>query len=410
MADSWYYTHAGSSQGPVSHEQLKQLAAAGNLAPTDLVWPEGGDPRRAVQAQAVLPVATFRPGTDSSGNWLGKVAEALATSPGSPGTRPDWLSDVQQATAGTPTPAPATPAPPPLPPSFPPKSATTRPKPPATEVAPPKAVPVVQPPGVVPGVPYFSRLILSGASSRGKVRERNEDRFQTWQWNGNDAERTHEIALLVVADGMGGYQGGEEASRLTVQTVAQHLSPLTLAGKLDGTLIAVAIDQAFSEANRVVLEQANAEPRWKGMGATAAVVVVWDGRAYFGHVGDCRVYLHRGKELKQLTEDQTLVARMVALGQLSAEEAANHESRNEVTQAVGTRPTIKPSRAEQELVRGDYLLVACDGLAAHVDTPVIEQVLNSPAVPPQHLATQFVNMADEGGGSDNCTVVVAYFA
>jgi PPM family protein phosphatase len=407
MADGWYYTHAGSPQGPVSHEQLQQLATAGNLSPTDLVWPEGGDPRRAVQAQAVLPVATFRRGTDSSANWLGKVAEALSATPGLSGAKPDWLPDVQQPASQPPTPIVSTSTPPPPPTNV---DKTHRSKATASEARTSKAGTVVQPQGSISGVPYPPRLLLSGASSRGKVRERNEDRFQTWQWNCNDAEITHEIALLVVADGMGGYQGGEEASRLTVHSVAQHLSPLTLAGQLDGSLIAAAIDQAISEANRVVLEQANAEPRWKGMGATVAVVVVWDGRAYFGHVGDCRVYLHRGNELKQLTEDQTLVARMVALGQLSAEEAANHESRNEVTQAVGTRPTIKPSRAEQELVRGDYLLVACDGLAAHVDTPVIEQVLNSPAVPPQHLATQFVNMADEGGGSDNCTVVVAYFA
>src|SRR5262249_53537887 len=114
--------------------------------------------------------------------------------------------------------------------------------------------------------------------------------------------------------------------------------------------------------------------------------------------------------LKQLTEDQTLVGRMVALGKLTPEEAAVHEARSEVLQAVGKRATIEPSRAEQVLARGDYLVAACDGLAAHVETATIRQVRDWPAVPPQHLASQFVTMADEGGGSDNCTVLVAHFA
>ena len=263
-------------------------------------------------------------------------------------------------------------------------------------------------------VPYPPRLLLGGASSRGRVRERNEDRYQTQHWNWNDADGTHDVALLVVADGMGGNQAGDEASSLTVRTVMSHLSPVVLAATFglrpDSGAVGTAIDQALREANRLVHQQASAEGRCKGMGATAAVVVIWDGGAYFSHVGDCRVYLHRGNDLKQLTEDQTLVARMVALGKLTPAEAETHESKNEVAQAVGKRATLEPARGEQLLARGDFLLVACDGLAAHVPQLTIQQVLNWPAVPAQHLATQLVNMADEGGGTDNCTVVVAHFA
>src|SRR5205807_2487552 len=118
------------------------------------------------------------------------------------------------------------------------------------------------------------------------------------------------------------------------------------------------------------------DERFKGMGATAALVVIWDGHAYLGHAGDCRVYLYRSGSLNQLTEDQTLVSRMVALGQLSAEEAAQHEKRNEVTQAIGKRPSIEPSRSEVGLLPGDYVVVACDGLAAHVDHPMLQKALN----------------------------------
>ena len=251
---------------------------------------------------------------------------------------------------------------------------------------------------------------MSGASSKGRVRERNEDRFQTWQWGWNDAQASHDVGLMIVADGMGGYQGGDVASSLTLRTVANQLFPVVLAGaQTDTAAVEKAIEQAIAEANRVVFQQAGTDARYKGMGATAAVVVIRDGQAAFGHVGDCRVYLHRAGQLKQLTEDHTMVARMVALGKLSPEEAARHESRNEVTQGIGKRQTIQPSRGNLTLARGDYLVVACDGLDAHVDKSTIQQVLSKPPVPNQHLAAQLVHMANEGGGTDNCTVVVAYF-
>ena len=338
--------------------------------------------------------AAFRRTSESSDKWRGKVAQALATTPHSPRATPDWLSDVQQTPDGQPAPA-------------------NVPNPPTPALPVVNVEPITQP-IVSPAsrfVPFPPRLVLGGASSLGRVRERNEDRFQTRQWNWNDAEGTHEVALIVVADGMGGYQGGDEASTLTVRTVVNQLSPVLIAAAPRPTSAAMtgAIDRAFRESNRVVAEQAKNDARFKEMGATAAIVVIWDGCAYFGHVGDCRVYLYRGSKLNQLTEDQTLVTRMVALGQLTAEEAAQHEARNEVTQAIGKRPILEPSRGDRALARGDYVVVACDGLVAHVDTATLQQVMSRPPVPPQHLASHLVSMADEGGGTDNCTVVVAHF-
>src|SRR5260370_28239123 len=101
MADRWYYTHGGSPEGPVPHERLKQLAASGELAPTDLVWPEGGDPRRAVEAQAVLNFSALSKTTETTGKWLGKVAQALAATPQETGATPDWLAHVQAQQAST---------------------------------------------------------------------------------------------------------------------------------------------------------------------------------------------------------------------------------------------------------------------------------------------------------------------
>ncbi len=383
MADRWIYAHAGAVQRPVSYDQLKQLAASGDLLPTDRVWPEGGDPQRAVEAQAVVNFAALPRSAAVSSAWLGKVQDALRTSPRTAGTTPDWVADVAAQPAASST-----------------ASAATR-------VAIGKITQVAE------AFTYPPRLLVSGASSRGRMRARNEDRFQIQQWRWNDATELHEVAVFVVADGIGGYQAGDEASQLTVSTVAHQLSFLVAAatgGRVPTPAgMTAAVDLALREAHQVVSKKAKTEMRCKDMGATAAVVMVLDGHAYFSHVGDCRVYLHRAGKLKQLTEDHTLVARMVALGQLTAREAAQHQARNEVTRAIGKRTLVEPSRGNLPLSRGDYMLVACDGLEAHVTPQTIEEVLNTAALPAQHLAAHLVHLADERGGSDNCTVVAAHF-
>ena len=144
------------------------------------------------------------------------------------------------------------------------------------------------------------------------------------------------------------------------------------------------------------------------MGATAAVVLAGGDRAFVGHVGDCRVYHQRGDRRTRGTGDQTLVERMVELGQLSPQEAANHPARNEVAQAVGRRAQVEPGRAALTLSRGDWLVVACDGLAAHVSDPALRAAVNE-SLQAADLADHLVALADRGGGSDNCTVIAAFY-
>src|SRR5262249_50291032 len=137
--------------------------------------------------------------------------------------------------------------------------------------------------------------------------------------------------------------------------------------------LADTIDYAIQEANRAVYRKAKGEGPFKGMGATVAVVLVWDLQALVGHVGDCRVYHQRGERLAPITKDQTLVARMVELGQLAPEEAAKHPRRHEVTQALGQRFDIQPARHERKLAAGDWLIVATDGLTAHLDDATVQE-------------------------------------
>jgi protein phosphatase len=384
MADRWFYTQGGQQRGPVSAAELMHLAASGKLAPQDLLWPEGSDRSRAVTVEsAVRPPEAPPPAKEP--DWLRDVksAEKAAAPPAlaARAAAPDWLDDVRQA---------------------------ERP------AAPPLATPTEQAAVelIAPGRPC--RLTVGAATSRGRVRDRNEDRFLVQQLAWSEAETGHQVSLLVVADGMGGYQGGDEAATLVVRTVGRALGPL-LQRALDGAdrekeLAAApeAIDAALQEANKAVAQRAQQDARLQGMGATAAAVLVWGDRAVVGHVGDCRVYHHQADHLRQVTRDQTLVARMVERGQLSPKEAVGHVVRNEVTQAVGRRTRLEAARAEVTLVRGDWLLVCCDGLPAHVKDAALEKAINE-SLQAADLADTLVAMANEGGGSDNCTVIAAFY-
>lgn len=253
------------------------------------------------------------------------------------------------------------------------------------------------------------RFEIGCASSQGRVRDRNEDSFLVQQLRWLSQGTYHEVALLVVADGMGGYQAGDRASHLVLEAVGNVLAPLltaALTGPVDDGADAAEIDRAIRAANEEVHLQATSDPACKGMGATAAIVLLRGSQVFIGHVGDCRVYHHRDGRLVQVTRDQTLVERMVELEQITRERARRHPARNEVTQAIGRRADIEPAHYRLEVAAGDWLVVCCDGLTAHVDTPDLEQVLSGPVPPARDLARQLVNLADQRGGSDNCTVVV----
>ncbi len=260
-------------------------------------------------------------------------------------------------------------------------------------------------------LPGVLRLDIGSATSPGKVRERNEDGFLVQHLAWVTLEERHEVAVLVVADGMGGYEAGDQASKIVVNNVNLALGPL-LTGGLAGQfkdcpaqMLTEAIGYALKEANGSVYRKAKTLAHLKGMGATAAVVLIWDGEAIIGHVGDTRVYHYHSGRLDQVTRDQTLVARMVELGHLKPEEALTHPSRNEVAQAVGKRAEIEPAFHTVRLAPGDWLIAACDGLHAHVDAATLQETIARAAPAAADLADRLVAMADDRGGSDNTTVI-----
>jgi protein phosphatase len=271
---------------------------------------------------------------------------------------------------------------------------------------PPSTEPIPQTAGAL-------RLDIAGVTSIGRERSRNEDSFLVQHLTWSDLNQNHQLALVIVADGMGGHAGGDQAARLALRTIGTILAPLLTSAlsteqrEVTRAGLAKSIDSAIKDANRIIHQTTAKDRRYKGMGATAAVAVIWNGRVVVGHIGDCRLYHHHAAHLKQVTRDQTLVNRMVELGQLTPEEAAGHPDSNKVLQAIGTRTAIEPAHYKLKLIPGDWLLVTCDGLHGQVDDRTIQATVSKAPPSAALLAGRLVDLADQSGGADNCTVVAA---
>ena len=222
------------------------------------------------------------------------------------------------------------------------------------------------------------------ATDLGKVREGNEDSYLV----------DPPLFLYAVADGMGGHRGGEVASHLALETVES----LGRAGA--GTLA-----DHVHEANRAVFERSQHDRRVTGMGTTLTAARIVDGAVYLAHVGDSRAYLLRAGAFRQLTEDHTLVNRMVKAGEITAAEADVHPHRNVLTRALGTEPDVEVDEDEVALMDGDRLLLCSDGLFGMVTEDQIQAIFeNEPD--PQHAADRLVRAANRAGGVDNITALV----
>jgi len=230
------------------------------------------------------------------------------------------------------------------------------------------------------------KVTAAAATDVGLVREGNEDSYLT------------EEPLFAVADGMGGHRGGEVASQLAVETLEKLFKQG--AGDLPGQV---------QEANRVVFERSVLDRKVAGMGTTLTAALVEGDRVRLAHVGDSRAYLLRDGKVRLLTEDHTLVHRMVTEGEISQEEAETHPQRSVLTRAVGVDTVVDVDDDTVQILPGDRLLLCTDGLTSMVSEEVIEEVLRD--VPdPQEAAQRLVRMANEAGGVDNTTVVVLDFS
>ncbi|HEX2030944.1 MAG TPA: Stp1/IreP family PP2C-type Ser/Thr phosphatase [Actinomycetota bacterium] len=222
----------------------------------------------------------------------------------------------------------------------------------------------------------------------GRVREGNEDGFMA------------DDPLFAVADGMGGHQGGEVASRLALEALGRGAPRSPGDGDPSGRLAEV-----VREANLAVLEKASTDPALHGMGTTLTAVVAGDQRIHLAHVGDSRAYLLRDGQLRRLTKDHTVVERMVEQGRLTPEEAEIHPQRSILTNALGVDADIRVDEATHDIRPGDRLLLCSDGLTGMVGEEEIAAILTDNA-DPQVAAEALVAAANEAGGQDNITALV----
>jgi PPM family protein phosphatase len=242
----------------------------------------------------------------------------------------------------------------------------------------------------------------------GRVRSHNEDALGFFP----------ESAFYVVADGMGGHLGGEVASTLAVETMADSLEEtkeedLTPLMTPEGVSVAGRrLFLAVQEANGIIFEKSNQDPALAGMGTTVAAVLFDDREsvASICHVGDSRVYRIRGGHLKCLTEDHSLVQQLLREGKIEPQEVKTFPRRNVLTQAVGVSPIVQPTVRIERPQPGDLLLLCSDGVHGMVDEAEMLDIVLREQPDLQKACDAIVSLANVHGGNDNSTVMILAYS
>jgi PPM family protein phosphatase len=262
------------------------------------------------------------------------------------------------------------------------------------------------------------RLDIAAWTTTGMVRTGNEDAFSFLHAMESRQDELSEYALALLCDGMGGYEAGEVAAAMALQAMRKYLLAQPIFTALAGFQPPAAEDfsidiakktllAALKFANREVYTASRSPGKGRrGMGCTAECVYIDNRQVVVGHVGDSRTYhLHEGR-LVQLTRDQTLVNRLVELGQLTPEEAENHPRKNELQQAIGGQPDVDPGLYHGQLKRGDWVLVCSDGLTNHIPAADLTMMLSREAMSAEDAARRLMNLVNLRGATDNATIVV----
>lgn len=240
-------------------------------------------------------------------------------------------------------------------------------------------------------------MIFGVCSDIGKTRTVNQDSY----YNSDIVE----LQLFVVADGMGGHNGGETASYLAVKAVEDMLVKNREALINKDILIPKFIHMTLTEANRIIYNEGLLNENLNGMGTTLTMVYFTENSAIIGHVGDSRAYIYNNSELTQLTQDHSLVAELVRNGSISKEEAKDHPQKNIITRALGTDVDLKVDVFERDIEKGDIVLLCSDGLTNMLSDEEIKHILSTIEVP-QEACNCLVEKANELGGEDNITVTI----
>lgn len=229
-------------------------------------------------------------------------------------------------------------------------------------------------------------MISLGISKTGLVRQRNEDRFYA------------QGPLLIVADGMGGYTGGEYASTMVVDTIVEVVNEAT-------EMSTDVLQNAILQANRMVYEKSQSYKELEGMGTTAVVAYVQEDILYWAHVGDSRLYLYGQEGLHRMTKDHSMVQQLVEAGTITEAEVIHHPKRNMLTRAIGVYETVEVDTGVVEVHQNDRILLCSDGLSGYIEESKIEQVLSKENNESRALE-DLVHLVYDAGARDNVTIVL----
>lgn len=243
-----------------------------------------------------------------------------------------------------------------------------------------------------------------GLSDVGRKRTRNEDSFLV----------SDELGFFIVADGMGGHSGGEYASRLAVVTIEEVLSSMIT--DPEATVISGVNSEedeygdrlryAIRMAGQKIFDQALYDPELKGMGTTITAVMIDEGAAYVANVGDSRVYLISDGQIKQLTNDHSLVSEQIRAGLITEADAKKHKLKNIITRSVGYQEEVEIDITRIQIKPGDRFVLCSDGLTNMVDNKEIVRIVTENDL--QSGCRELINTANKNGGDDNVTVIVCH--
>jgi serine/threonine protein phosphatase PrpC len=249
-----------------------------------------------------------------------------------------------------------------------------------------------------------SRLRAVAETDTGRVREHNEDAI-AWDT---------EIGLFVLADGMGGYNAGEVAAGIATKTISTIVREAFGSQELEGVdratglrRVSIVLRDAILRANKIIYQTSKTQPQCEGMGTTVVAALLHDNRVTVAHVGDSRLYRLRSERLERLTLDHSLLQELVDRGFYSPEEAQRATNKNYVTRALGVEPGVDVEIHEHPVQKGDVFLLCSDGLSDMIEDEDIHLTITTFNANLQTVAKQLIQLANDNGGRDNVSVMIA---
>ena len=246
-------------------------------------------------------------------------------------------------------------------------------------------------------------LEIASCTDPGMVRSHNEDSIAADGANG----------LVVLADGMGGYNAGEVASGMAttvitteMQQLLAKVKPYEIDPETNKIFAARMVREQVLKANASIYHAAQSQPQYAGMGTTLVVCLFYDNKTLVAHLGDSRLYRMRDNVLKQVTRDHSLLQEQIDSGLITPEQAKHAQHKNLVTKALGIDPTVEPEIREYEARPGDIYLLCSDGLCDMVEDGDISMTLEALGANLKLAAQQLVQMANDNGGKDNVSVIL----